>query len=465
MTINSPKEKFDAIIIGTGQAGPSLANRLSQAGMRIAIIERNQFGGTCVNTGCTPTKSLVANAKAAHIIRKGASFGIHIDSFTIDMHAVKARKDAIVKESSSGLENWLRTMKDCTVIKGHAVFESPNSIRVNGDLLKADKFFINVGCRAAIPKMAGLEQVPYLTNSSVMNVDFLPEHLILLGGGYIALEFAQMYRRFGSRVTVIQRSPYLMPNEDIDISEEIRKIFERDGIEILTDAHDAIVLPDFKEGKITIQIDHQGAKKQVIGTHLLLATGRVPNTEDLGLDKAGIEKDQKGFINVDDQLQTNHSHIWALGDCNGKGAFTHTSYNDYEIAAENLLNKGSRRVSDRIPIYALFIDPPLGRVGMTERQAKESGKEVWMAKMPMTRVARAREKSETDGFMKILVDKPSGRILGASFLGTECDEVVQMIADVMYAKVPYLSICKGMHIHPTVTELIPTLLEGLQPLS
>ncbi|MFC2049307.1 FAD-containing oxidoreductase [Chlamydiota bacterium] len=456
--------QFDAIIIGTGQAGPSLANRLSQAGMHIAVIEQKQFGGTCVNTGCTPTKSLVANAKAAHIVRSAASFGIHIDSFSIDMAAVKARKDAIVKESSSSLENWLRSMKECTVIKGHAAFESPNTVRVNGDLLKADKFFINVGCRAAIPKMMGLDQIPYLTNSSMMDVDFLPEHLIILGGGYIALEFAQVYRRFGSRVTVIQRRPYLMPKEDIDISEEIRKILERDGIEILTDAHDAMISPGSKEGKITVQIEQQGVKKMVTGSHLFLATGRVPNTEDLGLEKAGIEKDQKGFIKVDDQLHTNQPHIWALGDCNGKGAFTHTSYNDYEIAAENLLDKGSRLVSDRIPIYALFVDPPLGRVGMTEQQARESGKNVWMAKMPMTRVARARERSETDGFMKILVDKDSGKILGASFLGIECDEVVQMIANVMYAKAPYVSICKGVQIHPTVTELIPTLLEGLQPL-
>lgn len=457
--------KFDAIIIGTGQAGPSLANQLTQAGMSVAVIERKHFGGTCVNNGCTPTKALVANAKAIHIVRHAASFGLHIDSFSLDMAVVKARKDAIVRESSQSLEQWLRSMKGCTVIKGHAAFESPHAIRVNGQLLNADKFFINVGCRAAIGKMQGLDQIPYLTNSSMMDVDFLPEHLIILGGGYIALEFAQVYRRFGSRVTVIQRRSYLMPKEDIDVSEEIRKILEKEGIEVLTDVEHAMVDSSSKEGKVTIQIEQHGIKKMVSGSHLFLATGRVPNTEDLGLERAGIEKDQSGFIKVDEELRTNHSHIWALGDCNGKGAFTHTSYNDYEIVAENLLGKGKRRISDRIPIYALFIDPPLGRVGMTEEQARASGKNVWMAKMPMTRVARAREKSETDGFMKILVDKDNGEILGAAFLGVEGDEAVQTIAALIQAKAPYTTICKTVLIHPTVTELIPTLLDALQPIN
>jgi len=454
------EKRFDAIIVGTGQAGPSLANRLTQAGMQVAIIERARVGGTCVNTGCTPTKALVANAKAIHYVRSAAPFGIKINSFSIDMPAIKARKDSIVNESSSGLKQWLLGMKGCTFIEGEAVFTDPHTVCVNGEFLHAERIFINVGCRAAIPNIPGLADIPYLTNSSMMDLDDLPEHLLIIGGGYIALEFAQMYHRFGSSVTVLQRNSYLMPKEDTDISEEIRKILEKNGIQILTDVRQIKVLNGSKQGDIRLDV----GKQTIAGSHLLLATGRVPNTDGLGLDKAGVKKDEKGFIKIDDWLQTTQSHIWALGDCNGHGAFTHTSYNDFEIVAANLLDGGSRKVSDRIPIYALYTDPPLGRVGMTEREARKSGRRLSMAKMPMTRVARAREKSETDGFMKIITDNETNQILGASLLGTGCDEVVQMIADVIYAKAPYTSICKGVHIHPTVCELIPTLLEGLQPL-
>jgi pyruvate/2-oxoglutarate dehydrogenase complex dihydrolipoamide dehydrogenase (E3) component len=457
-------KKFDALIIGTGQAGPSLANRLTESGMQVAIIERKQFGGTCVNTGCTPTKALVANAKAVHTVRSAASFGIQIPSFSLDMKAVKARKDGIVNESASGLKHWLQSMKGCTVIEGQGVFKTPHSLQVNGEHLEAERIFINVGCRAAVPKIENLESIPYFDNSSMMSVDFLPKQLLIIGGGYIALEFAQMYRRFGSSVTVLQRNPHLMPKEDHDISEEIQKILEKSGINILTGVTRIAVLSGSTEGKIRLSIEHQGQQKEIAGSHLLVATGRIPNTEDLGLDQGKIARDEKGFIKVDDRLQTSQPHIWALGDCNGRGAFTHTAYNDYEIVADNLLNRGNRRVSDRIPIYALYIDPPLGRVGLTEREAQESGKNIAMGKMPMTRVARAREKGETDGFMKIVVDRDTKYILGASLLGTGCDEVVQMIADVIYAKAPYTSICKGVHIHPTVSELIPTLLEQLQPL-
>jgi pyruvate/2-oxoglutarate dehydrogenase complex dihydrolipoamide dehydrogenase (E3) component len=453
-------ESFDAIIIGTGQAGPSLANRLTQGGLKVAIVERKLVGGTCVNTGCTPTKALVANAKAAHLVRTAASFGITQTPFSLDMKAVKGRKDAIVNQSASGLKEWLMQMKNCRVVQGHAVFIDPNTISVNGEQLKAKRIFLNVGCRAAIPRVAGLETIPYLTNSTMMEVNFLPKHLLIIGGGYIALEFAQMYHRFGSSVTILQRNRYLMPKEDVDVSEEIKKILEQNGIQILTGVKEIKVLPNSKEGDIRLSAD----QKEVIGSHLLLATGRVPNTEDLGVEKAGIAKNEKGFIKVNDQLQTSQKHIWALGDCNGLGAFTHTSYNDYEIVAANLLDGGSRRVTDRIPIYALYIDPPLGRVGMTESEAKESGKNLSIAKMPMSRVARAREKGETDGFMKIIVDRDTDQILGASLLGIGCDEVVQLIADVIYAKSPYTTICKGVHIHPTISEFLPTLLESLHPL-
>lgn len=452
---------YDAIIIGTGQSGPSLANRLTQAGKTVAIIERKLFGGTCVNNGCTPTKALVANAKVAQMVRQADVFGVDVDSFQIDMKKVKARKDALVKGSSNGVRDWLYGMPGCTVIEGHATFEGERSVRVNEQFIEGKQIFINVGGRALIPHMQGLEKVPYLTNSSLMDVDFIPEHLLIVGGGYIALEFAQIFRRFGSRVTVFQRRPHLMPKEDVDISEAIREILEKEGIEVVTEAHDLQVLPDSREGAIRLQTDQPHTFE---GTHLLLAAGRVPNTSDLGLEKAGIEVDERGFIKVNDQLQTSQPHVWAIGDCNGRGAFTHTSYNDYEIVAANLLDGGNRSVSDRIPIYALFIDPPLGRVGMTEREARASGREALVATMPMTRVARAREKGETDGFMKILVDAKSKQILGASFLGTGCDEVIQMVADVIYAKAPYTSIQRGVHIHPTVSELVPTLLEGLRPL-
>lgn len=455
---------YDAIIIGTGQSGPSLAARFSKERKQVAIIERKRFGGTCVNNGCTPTKALVANAKAAHTVRTASLFGVQVDGFHIDMKKVKARKDALVNESSDGVRTWLEGLPGCTVIKGHARFEGPNQIRVNDQILEGKQIFINVGGRAATPEIPGLEKVPYLNNASLMEVDFLPEHLLIVGGGYIALEFAQIFRRLGSKVTIFQRRPYLMPKEDIDVSEAIREILQKEGIEILTEAKNLAILPESKGQHIHLQIEHKGESKTFKGSHLLLATGRIPNTDDLGLEKAGVEVEARGFIKVDDFLRTSQSHIWAIGDCNGRGAFTHTSYNDYEIVAANLFEGASRKVSERNVIYALFIDPPLGRVGMTEAQTKAAGISALKATLPMTRVARAREKGETDGFMKILVEPETQQILGASFLGTGCDEVIQMIADVMQAKAPYTSIQRCVHIHPTVTELVPTLLEALKPL-
>jgi pyruvate/2-oxoglutarate dehydrogenase complex dihydrolipoamide dehydrogenase (E3) component len=456
-------QKFDAIIIGTGQAGPSLAGRLSAAGMKTAVIERKQFGGTCVNTGCTPTKALVASARAAHMARRGSDFGVNAGTkITVDMKKVKQRKDLIVRNSNEGLGSWLQSMENVTVFRGHGRFEEPRTVRVGEELLEADRIFLDVGGRASIPPVAGLDTVPYLNNSSIMEVDFLPEHLLILGGGYIALEFGQMYRRFGSQVTIVQRGGRLLTNEDEDIAMAVQEILETEGIEICTNTGDYQV--GHRNGQIAIQMKCHGASREVAGSHLLVATGRRPNTDDLGLDKAGVKVDKRGIIEVDDQLRTSVEGIWALGECNGKGAFTHTSYNDYEIVAANLLDNDPRRVSDRITTYALYIDPPLGRAGMTERQVRESGRKALIATRPMTRVARAIEKGETQGFMKALVDAQTKRILGAAILGVGGDEVIHSILDVMYAKAPYTLIQRAVHIHPTVTELIPTMLADLKPL-
>ena len=456
--------RFDAIIIGTGQAGPALAARLSDSGMKVAVIERKLFGGTCVNTGCVPTKTLVASAYAAHLARRAAEYGVAIaGAVNVDMKRVKARKDEISGHFNKGVENWMQGLAHSTIYRGHARFESPRTVRVNGELLEADKIFINAGGRALVPPMPGLDQVPYFTNSTMMGVDFLPEHLIIIGGSYIGLEFGQMYRRFGSNVTIVEKGPRLIAREDEDISKAIQEILEREGILLRLNAE---CMTAHKEGdRIAVGLDCADASRQVVGSHLLLAVGRVPNTGDLGLDKAGVETDKSGYIKVDDQLRTNVSGIWALGDCNGKGAFTHTSYNDFEIVAANLLDHNPRRVSDRIMTYALFIDPPLGRAGMTEAQVKASGRKALVATRPMARVARAVEKGETQGFMKVIVDAETKEILGAAILGVTGDEVIHTLLDVMYAKAPYTTVSRAMHIHPTVSELLPTLLQGLQPLA
>jgi pyruvate/2-oxoglutarate dehydrogenase complex dihydrolipoamide dehydrogenase (E3) component len=454
---------YDAIIIGTGQAGPSLAVRLAGAGMKVAIIERKRFGGTCVNTGCIPTKTLVASARAAHIARRAGEYGVMIDgSIAVDMKKVKERKDVVVRHSTEGLVKWLTSTENLTVYEGHARFQDAHRVSVGDELLEADKIFINVGGRASIPSLKGLDQVSYLTNSTMMDVDFLPEHLIVVGGSYIGLEFAQMYRRFGSAVTIVEMGPRLIQREDEDVSDAIRTILEAEGIEIRLSA-ECIAL-EKRGAKVAVNVDCSSGDRTVLGSHVLLAVGRVPNTADLGLENARIAVDQRGYIHVDDQLRTNVPGIYALGDCNGRGAFTHTAYNDYEIVAANLLDGDPRRVSDRITAYALYIDPPLGRAGMTETEVRKSGRKALIAKRPMERVGRAVEKGETQGFMKVLIDAETKKILGASLLGIECDEVIHSILDVMYAKAPYTVIQRAMHIHPTVTELIPTMLGELKPL-
>ena len=456
-------EKFDAIVIGTGQAGPSLAARMTQKGMKTAIIERKLFGGTCVNVGCIPTKTLIASARAAHMARRGMDFGVTIDGLIkVDMKQVKARKDRIVQQSSQGVTNWLKTMKNLTVYEGHGRLESSNTVRVNGDLLEAEQIVLNVGGRAIVPDMPGVGEVDYLTNSSIMQVDFLPEHLVIIGGSYIGLEFAQMYRRFGSRVTVVEMGPRLIGREDEDVSAAVKEILENEGIEIRLEA-ECIGLAK-RGGQVAVTASCGPGPEEIVGSHVLLAVGRKPNTDDLGLDKAGVETDPRGYVVVDDQLRTNVPGIWAIGDVNGRGAFTHTSYNDYEILAANMFDNDPRRVSDRIPTYSLFIDPPLGRAGMTESQVRESGRKALIGEMMMTSVGRARERSETQGFMKILIDAETKRILGATILGIGGDEIIHSVLDVMYADAPYTVIQRAMHIHPTVTELIPTMLGDLRPI-
>jgi pyruvate/2-oxoglutarate dehydrogenase complex dihydrolipoamide dehydrogenase (E3) component len=453
---------FDAIIIGTGQAGPSLAARFADAGKTVAIIERHKFGGTCVNTGCTPTKTLVASAYAIHLASRGAQYGFSIGDMRVDMMQVKARKDEVSGRSSRGVEERLRGTTNCTVIQGHARFQSSNTVVVDGEALQGDKIFINVGGRASVPEMPGIHNVPFLTNSSIMDIDFLPEHFIIVGGSYVGLEFAQMYRRFGSEVTIVEMGPRLIGREDEDVSQSVREILEAEGIHIRLNAK-CVSLVKHDGGRVGVGLTCEEGPPEIVGTHLLLAVGRVPNTNDLGLDRAGVATDHRGYIIVDDQLQTNVPGIWALGDCNGRGAFTHTAYNDYEIVADNLFNADHRRVSDRIQAYALYIDPPLGRCGMNDVEVRKSGRRALAAKYPMSRVSRAYERGETRGFMKVCVDAETKQILGAAILGVGGDEVIHVLLDVMYAKAPYTVVERAMHIHPTVAEYLPTMLAKLAP--
>ncbi|HEY6645011.1 FAD-containing oxidoreductase [Povalibacter sp.] len=455
-------QSFDAIIIGAGQAGPSLAGRLTDAGMTVAFVERKLFGGTCVNTGCMPTKTLVASAYAAHLARRANDFGIVINgTVTVDMPRVHARAAAVSTNARTGLERWLAGMQGCTVFRGPVRFESARNVRVGDELLTAPKIFINVGGRAVVPDFPGVDRVPFLTNTSMVALDRVPEHLVVVGGSYVGLEFAQMYRRFGAKVTVVEKGPRIVSREDEEVSTSITEILQAEGIAIRTSA-ECIQLAPHTAG-VEVHVSCTAGDPSVTGSHVLLAVGRQPNTDDLGLDKAGVAMDRRGYIQVDDSLATNVEGIWALGDCNGRGAFTHTAYNDFEIVAANLLDGAQRRVSQRIPAYALYIDPPLGRVGMTEAQARAAGKRLLIARRPMTKVGRAIEKGETQGFMKAVVDADTKRILGAAILGVGGDEAIHGVVDIMNADVPYTVLQNAVPIHPTVSELIPTLLGDLRP--
>ena len=453
--------RFDAVIVGAGQAGPPLAGRLTAAGMTVALIERHLFGGTCVNTGCVPTKTLVASAHAAHLARRAADYGVVTGPVTVDMARVRARADAVVREDRDGMERWLRAMPRCTVLRGHAHFEAPDVIAVGDDRLTAPRIFINVGGRAIVPALPGVDRVPHLNNSSMLALDRLPAHLVVVGGSYVGLEFAQMYRRFGAEVTVVERQPRLIAGEDAEISEAIRTILEGEGITVRTSAECIRLVP--RETGVEVSVHCSDGPPEVVGSHVLLAVGRRANTDDLGLERAGVATDSRGYIRVDDGLATNVPGIWALGECNGHGAFTHTAYNDFEIAAANLLDNERRRVSDRLLGYALFIEPPLGRVGLTERQAHARGRPLLVGSRPMSRVGRAIEKGETQGLMKIVADAETRQILGAAILGPGGDEAIHGILDAMNARTPYTQLEWAVPIHPTVSELIPTVLREMQP--
>jgi len=455
---------FDALIIGMGQAGPSLAARLSAAGMKVAVVERDKFGGTCVNDGCTPTKAMVASAYAAHVARRSGDYGVIVDGTPrVDMKRVKARKDEIVLRSRSGLEKWMNDLKGTTVYRGHARFVGPSEVRVGSENLRAEKIFLNVGGRPLVPNMPGLDTVPSLTNVSMMEVDFVPQHLLVVGGSYVGLEFAQMFQRFGARVTVIEMAERLIGREDEDVSLAIQDFLRDEGVALRLGAK-CITARKEPDG-LSVGVECRDGSPREAGTHLLLAVGRVPNTDDLGLEAAGIRTDNRGYIEVDDGLRSSNPNVWALGDCNGKGAFTHTAYNDYEIVADNVLsNAGRRKYTERIPVYALYTDPPLGRVGMSEADIRKNGLKALVGKRPMSRVTRAVEKGETNGFLKIHVEQGSQRILGAALLGVGADESVHSILDAVYSGMPYTEFQRHVRIHPTVSELIPTVLEDLSPL-
>jgi len=455
---------YDALIIGTGQAGPSLAAALANTGKKVAIVERKRFGGTCVNTGCTPTKTLIASAKVAHMAKNAQAYGILIDEgrITVDMKKVKERKDKIVKQSNTGVEHWMKHTKNLEVYEGHARFTSNKVVEIDGaEQIGADHIFINVGGRALV--LDDVKDAQYFTNSSIMDVDFVPDHLVIVGGSYIGLEFAQMYRRFGSKVTVIEMKNRVVSQEDPDVSLEVQHILEREGVQFRLEAECIKATQD--GDTVVVDVICKEGDPQVRGSHLLVAVGRVPNTHDLGLENTTIKVDGRGYIPVNDTLETNVEGIWALGDVNGIGGFTHTAYNDYEIVANRLFGDATRTVKDRLLCYALYVDPPLARVGISEVEALkevEKGRNILVGRRPMSKVSRAREKGEDLGFMKIFVDADTREILGFTILGVNGDEIIHSILDSMYAKTPYTVLQRAVHIHPTVSELIPTLLGELE---
>ena len=453
---------YDAIVIGAGQAGPSLATRLAASGRRTAIVERWRFGGTCVNVGCIPTKTLVASARAIYVARRGDEFGFAVGGdIRADMTRIMARKNDIVRRSREGIETWLRSTERLTVLQGHARFTNPRTLSVNDEVVSADQIFINVGARAILPDMADAHHPRCLTNTTILDLDQIPAHLIVIGGSYIGLEFAQVFRRFGSEVTVVERGTRLIAREDEDISSGLKEVLASEGIAFRLNA--SCIDARFDADAVSVSVDCTNGEPRIAGSHVLFAVGRRPNTDDLGLEHAGITSDARGFINVDNEGRTSAEGVWALGECNGHGAFTHTSYNDYEVVAANVLGGDRRKITDRIPCYALYTDPPVGRAGMTLGEARATGRPLLVGMRPMKKIGRAREMSETRGFMRAIVDAETRKILGAAVFGFGGDEIVHSLLDAMYADTPVDTIARGVHIHPTITELVPTMLQELTP--
>ena len=452
-------QKFDHIIVGTGQATGTLLGKLIPTGSSIAIIEGGKVGGSCVNYGCTPTKTLVASAKAIYTANRGEELGFESGPVKVNYTRIRARMNAIRNSSSDGLSNWMESSKNVTLIRGWARFEAERILDIDGQKFQGKQIYINTGTRPAKPLIDGLQNVPWMDSAGLLDLKDLPEHLLIIGGGYIGMEFAQIYRRFGSEVTVIQHSEHIMPREDEDVSDAVKEFLEDEGIRILSGAQAKSV--SGKMGDLKLHVEQHGKMEVLPGSHLLIAAGRVPNSDQLGLGNTGIRVDERGFIEVDDYCQTNVVGVFALGDVNGRGGFTHTSVNDAEIVLDHLFG-GTRKISSRIPIYALFTDPPLGRVGMSEKEALAKGKRIMKATRPMRRISRAKEMGETRGFAKLIVDAEDDQILGASILGPGGDEIINMFAAIMHSQIPCRKYREVVLVHPTVSELMPWVLDGLE---
>lgn len=455
----SPVDRYDAIVIGAGQSGGPLSTALARSGRRTALIEREHVGGTCINEGCTPTKTMVASARVAYLARRAADYGVGTGPIAIDMTRVRERKRAIVNSFRSGSQRRVETTKGLDLIWAEARFTGPKQVTVDGRVLEAELFFINAGCRPAAPDIEGLDRIPSLDSTSVMELDVVPEHLLVLGGGYIGLEFGQMFRRFGSRVTIVQRGRQLLPLEDGDVAEAVQGVLVQDGIDVLLETE--AVRAESSAGGIRLTIRTPTGERSLEGSHVLRAAGRVPNTERLGLSEAGIAMDAKGFVVVNERLETSVPGVYAMGDIKGGPAFTHISYDDYRVIRTNLLQGGRACITDRLVPYAVFIDPQLGRIGLSERDAKRLGKAVRVARLPMTSVARALELDESRGFMKALVDPESGQILGAAVLGIEGGELMSALQLAMMGGVRYDRMRDAVFAHPTLAESLNNLFSSL----
>jgi pyruvate/2-oxoglutarate dehydrogenase complex dihydrolipoamide dehydrogenase (E3) component len=452
---------YDAIVIGSGQAGNPLCQKLADQGWTVALIEKDHLGGTCINTGCTPTKTMIASAQVAHYTRSAERWGVRNGAVSVDLPRIVARKDQIVGQFRSGQERKVQQRKNLHLYRGQARFVAPHRLRVNDQDLESERIFINTGTRVALPRLEGLDQLDFLTNASIMQLNAVPDHLLVLGGGYIGLEFGQMFRRFGSRVTILQRTDHILPREDADVTEELQKALEAEGIEFRLNSTPTQVAKE--NGRVVLSVETGGRSDKVAGTHLLVATGRRPNSDDLGLETTGVRTDARGYIQVNNRLETNVPGIWALGDVKGGPAFTHISYNDYQIVYANLIEGKSLTTDHRLVPYSVFTDPQLGRVGMTEKEARATGARLKIGKIPMSWVARAIERDETAGLMKLVVDAGSDRILGAAILATEGGELVQILAAVMLAGAPYTLLKGAIYIHPTLAEGFWTLMEEVKP--